>query len=65
MGHLVGDAVLTELACCMKKMTYEDDVVGRIGGDEFAVFLKDIPDRGIAAERACQLLRIFRCLRCV
>ncbi|RFT76886.1 GGDEF domain-containing protein, partial [Adlercreutzia equolifaciens] len=42
-GHLFGDAVLAELAAGMKKITRKSDVIGRIGGDEFAMFLKDLP----------------------
>lgn len=59
-GHLFGDAVLTELAAGMKKLTRQTDVVGRIGGDEFTIFLKDIPSREVAAQKAEQLLSMFR-----
>ena len=42
-GHLFGDAVLSELATGMKRLTRQSDVVGRIGGDEFTVFFKEYP----------------------
>lgn len=58
-GHLFGDAVLTELAAGMKRQTRKSDVIGRIGGDEFAVFLKDIPSAQMAEEKAQQLLDLF------
>ena len=59
-GHLFGDAVLAELAAGMKRLTRKSDVIGRIGGDEFAIFLKDIPSSQIAEEKARQLLDIFQ-----
>lgn len=59
-GHLFGDAVLSELAAIMKKLTRQTDVVGRIGGDEFMVFLKDIPSVRAAAKKAEELLELFR-----
>ena len=37
MGHLVGDAVLTHFAKELKKILPEEDIVFRIGGDEFVV----------------------------
>ena len=47
-GHLFGDAVLAELAAGMKKLTRKSDVIGRIGGDEFAIFLKDVPSAPVS-----------------
>lgn len=58
-GHLFGDAVLAELAAGMKKLTRKSDVIGRIGGDEFAMFLKDLPSSQIAEEKARKLLDMF------
>jgi diguanylate cyclase (GGDEF)-like protein len=38
-GHAVGDTVLVQLANRMGTALREGDVIGRIGGEEFAVFL--------------------------
>ncbi len=38
-GHLAGDAVLTDLAAILKRLARDRDVVARIGGDEFLVYL--------------------------
>lgn len=61
-GHLFGDVVLTELASAMKKQLRSSDVVGRVGGDEFAVYLKDLPRAELAQQKAAQLLALFRTL---
>lgn len=59
-GHLFGDSVLAELAAGMKKLARRSDVIGRIGGDEFAMFLKDLPSVNIAEEKAQKLLKLFQ-----
>lgn len=41
-GHQFGDEVLVQMAQLLSAMFRRDDVVMRIGGDEFAVFLRDI-----------------------
>lgn len=38
-GHMVGDEVLKAVAKCIKKNVRKTDVVGRVGGEEFCVFL--------------------------
>ena len=40
-GHLVGDDLLKAVAGLMKESARADDVVGRIGGDEFALLLAE------------------------
>lgn len=43
-GHDVGDAALIIIGQALKRGIRQDDLVGRIGGEEFAVFLKDGDD---------------------
>lgn len=38
-GHTVGDIVLVAIADHLRQKTREQDTVGRIGGEEFAIFL--------------------------
>lgn len=58
-GHMVGDAVLAELAQGMLSLFRTTDVVGRIGGDEFVVFIKDIRTRDLIVEKARDLCMTF------
>jgi len=44
-GHSVGDKILKQAAILMQRCCRAHDVVGRIGGDEFAVVFWDDPQR--------------------
>ena len=41
-GHLVGDQVLLHVVKVLKEVLRSSDFIGRIGGDEFCVFMKNI-----------------------
>ena len=43
-GHEMGDKILVRFAELLKKNFRTNDIVGRIGGDEFVAFLKDVKD---------------------
>jgi diguanylate cyclase (GGDEF)-like protein len=43
LGHPAGDALLKEIASLLKDKVRSEDVVCRIGGDEFVLILKDNP----------------------
>ena len=43
-GHLFGDKVLQEFARLLRTLFRSSDILVRFGGDEFVVFLKDIPN---------------------
>ena len=57
-GHLVGDAVLKEVAARIMSTAREVDLVGRYGGEEFCVILLDTDKEGakMAAERICSVV---------
>lgn len=46
-GHSVGDEVLRQLASRLQAICSPDDVLGRFGGDEFAVLLPDIGRKSV------------------
>ena len=54
-GHLVGDRVLATIGRLIQNVFRGMDVAGRIGGDEFAVFLRDIKSRDMAVNLAERL----------
>lgn len=58
-GHLEGDRALTEFAAVVRAELRSTDVVGRMGGEEFAVLLPDTrgPEAEAIAQRILQHLR--------
>jgi diguanylate cyclase (GGDEF)-like protein len=54
-GHLTGDAMLRTLAAEMRQQVRESDLVGRFGGEEFAILLD-----GTTAEEACRVAERIR-----
>lgn len=58
-GHHFGDTVLRACAQRLNDLFGTDGVVGRVGGDEFVVFLRDGRDAGWIAERVDGLIQNF------
>lgn len=58
-GHAHGDEVLRGVAAAMREVARTADVLGRIGGDEFALLLADTGEGGawVAANRLCERVR--------
>lgn len=40
-GHLYGDRVLIDIAAILKEKFNHDNIIGRMGGDEFIIFVND------------------------
>ena len=59
MGHDAGDAMLKETAARLLRCTRENDIVFRIGGDEFVVLIKDISDLSEAKYAVSRILKVF------
>lgn len=59
-GHAEGDAVLKRVGHHLKETYGEHHVVGRIGGDEFIIFVKDIL---LEQEVAEQIKKMKECLQ--
>jgi diguanylate cyclase (GGDEF)-like protein len=57
LGHAAGDAVLKAVAKRMRATVRDHDIVGRIGGDEFAIIQTDISGPEQATSLALRLAR--------
>ena len=62
-GHALGDFVVQRTADILKASFREEDIIGRIGGDEFGVFYVGKKNRDVLitkAEQICQAIREIR-----
>ncbi len=50
-GHTLGDSILKELVNDLYTFFRDEDVIGRVGGDEFLVFLKNTTHPNIVLEK--------------
>ena len=60
LGHQMGDRVLTEVAADLKKMFRNTDILSRLGGDEFIIYMKSVPEKDWARQRAEQVVQTVR-----
>ncbi len=59
-GHLYGDAVIKQLGSALRNIFQKSDVLGRVGGDEFFVFLKNHKEHDVLVKKAEQICDEFR-----
>ena len=59
-GHAVGDTVLHELSKTFFRHFREDDIIGRIGGDEFVIYMRNTESKEIASARINKLIENVR-----
>ena len=52
LGHPMGDQLLKQIASTLTEVFRKNDMVGRLGGDEFCVFMKDVEDVEIIQTKA-------------
>lgn len=55
-GHIAGDRTLKMFADTLRKYSAEGDVLCRIGGDEFVVFVRDITSKSELGNRASDII---------
>ena len=60
LGHLIGDAVIVDMALNLKMVFRPTDILGHIGGDEFCVLMRNIPDSEIVIKKCQQLRDLLR-----
>lgn len=59
LGHQAGDEFLIRLANGLKASIRDTDVIGRIGGDEFFIFLREVSELTLTENRAKRLLEVI------
>ena len=59
-GHAVGDTVLHELSKTFFRHFRKDDIIGRIGGDEFVIYMRNTESKEIASARINKLIENVR-----
>ena len=55
-GHLTGDKTLEKISDRITSVFEDNSIVGRVGGDEFIIFIKEVPSSGYAHDKAQLLL---------
>ena len=55
-GHQKGDEFLIDFAGAIRKCFRKDDIVGRIGGDEFFAFMNNVGEKDVVEEKATELM---------
>ncbi len=58
-GHLYGDAVITQLGSALKSIFQKSDILGRVGGDEFFVFLRNYNETSVLDAKAKEVCKEF------
>ena len=59
-GHSAGDQNLVDAANALRSILRRGDLLGRLGGDEFMIFLKDIPYDAVIEKKAQQICALLR-----
>lgn len=54
-GHAFGDAVLSQTASKLRSLFRDDDMFGRIGGDEFVILMKNVSNDKSALDKAQEI----------
>lgn len=60
LGHKMGDHVITVVAGVIASQFDDTDYVGRIGGDEFVVFIRDVRSQDIVRRKTHDLVQAIR-----
>lgn len=55
-GRLAGDAMLLQCADLLNTLFYSDDIIARIGGDEFMVLAKNVPSQTLLQSQCLHII---------
>lgn len=59
LGHKVGDHIICVVVGVLSSLFRNTDIIGRIGGDEFVVLMRNVPDYNVVTKKAAQLIDLF------
>ena len=59
-GHWAGDSIIMGISNILREVYGNNARIGRMGGDEFAVFISDVKDRAQIQSQADEVLRRLR-----
>ncbi|MFI9651429.1 diguanylate cyclase domain-containing protein [Guyparkeria halopsychrophila] len=59
LGHAVGDRLLREVAQRLQRLLRHEDVVGRLGGDEFLILIEGLPAPRFAGQVAGKVIEVL------
>ncbi len=60
LGHFFGDEVLRDISANLKDAFRGVDIIARIGGDEFIIFVENLSDMNIISKKAEKILEVYR-----
>lgn len=60
IGHQAGDKVIGMVSGGIKNLFRADDIIGRMGGDEFLVLMKDVPSVEAVKQKAAELVECLQ-----
>lgn len=59
-GHLIGDQALIDITNSLKSIIRSGDILGRLGGDEFLILLKDFTNKVVIEKKIMQIQALLR-----
>ncbi len=59
-GHLAGDRTLENIGRGLRLVFRQNDIIGRIGGDEFCVYMKNVPSIELVQSKCRQLNKVIQ-----
>jgi diguanylate cyclase (GGDEF)-like protein len=58
-GHMIGDALLVEVGNALQQRVSGDEIVGRVGGDVFGIYIPNPSSREFVRGRALDFAEVF------